>query len=230
VWDNVTALTLASRLLVLATLVFALFIGFRQMAEDWLPFRTVEILGAGKVHTRQAAPAIVERLHGGFLSLDLDAARLAFETLPWVRDASVRRVWPDRLVVTLREHVPAAAWNDLAVLNVHGEVFPVQPWAGLPRVHAREGSEQEVARRYGEFAGLLGQTWRIDSIRVDARNAWQLEFANGLKLDLGQESQSERLRRFALFYPHAAAQLGRAARVDMRYPNGFAVSLGGNAT
>jgi len=230
VWDNLTALTLASRLIVLATLLFAVFVGFRQMAEDWLPFRSVEILGASKAQTRQAAPAIVERLRGGFFSLDLDAARQAFETLPWVRDASVRRVWPDRLVVTLREHVPAAAWNDLALLNVHGEVFAAKPWPGLPRVLAPEGSELEVARRYGEFTRLLGEPWRIQTIRVDARNAWQLEFANGLNLDLGQELQHERLRRFVLFYPHAAAQLGRVERVDMRYPNGFAVRLGGNAT
>ena len=36
----------------------------------------------------------------------------ALEQLPWVRRVSVRRVWPDRLEVTLEEHVALARWGD----------------------------------------------------------------------------------------------------------------------
>lgn len=230
-WDNPAALTLVTRLILAATLLFGLYMAGRQATESWLPFTRVEVRGAGQAQTRQAVPQIVERLHGGFFSLDLGAVRHAFEALPWVREVSVRRIWPGRLIVTLQEHVPAAAWNELAVLNIQGEVFPVRPWKALPRIQAPEGMEREVAQRYGEYAQVLAQSgWKIRAISVDARNAWQLELEGGLVVDLGRERQAERLARFTTFYPLALAQVGEARRVDMRYPNGFAVKAGGNRT
>jgi cell division protein FtsQ len=230
-WDNPAALTLLGRLILAATLLFSLVMAIRQATESWLPFRQVEILGARQAETRAAIPRVIERLRGGFFSLDLEKVRLAFVSLPWVREASVRRLWPGRLIVTLEEHVPAAAWNELAVLNVQGEVFPVRPWPGLPRVQAPEGMEQEVAKRFVDFNRTLAKGgWRIVGIRVDARNAWQIELDGGPTVDLGRERQAERLLRFVNFYPLALAQEGAARRVDMRYPNGFAMLPGDKGT
>jgi len=230
-WDNPAALTLTTRLILALTILFALYMTGRQVAERTLPFSRVVVEGAHHAETRSAAPAIINRLIGGFFSLDLQGTRQGFEALPWVRSASVRRIWPDTLVIQVQEHVPAAAWNELAILNTHGEIFPVRPWSQLPRVTAPEGMEREVAQRYGEFARLLGPSeWRIRSIQVDARNAWQLQFEDGLQLDLGRERQAERLKRFLAFYPLAATQVTGIRRVDMRYPNGFAVLPGGNKT
>src|SRR5882672_4442609 len=50
-------------------------------------------------------------LRGNFFSINLQRARAAFESVPWVRQAVVRRVWPDRLVVRLEEHRAAAIWH-----------------------------------------------------------------------------------------------------------------------
>ena len=41
-------------------------------------------------------------LAGNFFTMDLASARAAFEQVPWVRHAVVRRVWPNRLVVVAR--------------------------------------------------------------------------------------------------------------------------------
>lgn len=223
-WDNPTALSLVSRLIFLATAGYALFMGGRYLAEEYLPFRHVEVTGAAHPETAKAIPGIVHRLQGSFFSLDLQGARTVFAALPWVRAASVRRVWPDTLVVELEEHVPAAAWNDLAVMNVHGEVFPARPWPELPRISAPEGTEKEVSRRYGEFARILEpHGWRIRALHLDGRHAWGLALQDGPYLELGRDRQGERLRRFLTFYPLAAGATPGIRRVDMRYPNGFAV-------
>jgi len=39
-----------------------------------------------------------------FFTADLDAVRAAFESVPWVRKAMVRREWPNKLIVTVEEH------------------------------------------------------------------------------------------------------------------------------
>jgi cell division protein FtsQ len=222
-------MTLTSRLLLAATLLFAGYSAARHLAETYLPIRQVVVSGAHRPETRAAFGQIIPKLRGSLFSMDLEAARQKFEGIPWVRRAQLSRVWPARLRVDIAEHVPAAAWNDNAVLNIHGEVFPVKPWPSLPDIHAPEGTEAEVARRYGEYATILGQGGlRIASIRVDARQAWRLELRQAgtsqtLGIDVGRERIAERLRRFVAFHPLIAAHSGPIRRVDMRYPNGFAV-------
>ena len=43
----------------------------------------------------------VLRVSGSFFTVDLDAVRAGFESVPWVRRATARRIWPNRLVVTM---------------------------------------------------------------------------------------------------------------------------------
>ena len=51
---------------------------------------------------------VAPRLSGTFLSMDLGATRLAFEAVPWVRRAVVKREFPNRLKVRLQEHKAVA--------------------------------------------------------------------------------------------------------------------------
>jgi len=226
-WNDPDAMNLASRLIVAATLVLALWMVGRQAVETWLPVRQVEVNGVLHGQTRSGLREVVMNLSGGLLSVDLAKARQGFESLPWVRSATVRRAWPDTLAVDLEEHVPAAAWNDLAVMDVYGDVFPVRPWKALPRMYAPEGMEQEVAQRYGQFAAQLSPSgWHVASLRVDARHDWQVTLVDGTVVELGREKLAERLARFVTFYPLAVERLSSVSRVDMRYPNGFAAQRG----
>jgi cell division protein FtsQ len=231
VWNDAWALTLVTRLILAATLVFSVYTTARGLAETYLPIREVRVSGAQRPETRAALARIIPQLRGSLFSMDLGATRQAFEAIPWVRRAQISRVWPARLRIYLAEHVPAAAWNGTSVLNVQGEVFPVKPWTGLPDFHAPEGMESEVARQYGAYAGVLADSGlRIATLRVDERHAWRLTLRRDdggtLGLDLGRERMAERLRRFLDFYPLVAAHSGPIRRVDMRYPNGFAVEAG----
>jgi cell division protein FtsQ len=107
------------------------------MRSPWFPIRAIQLDGD---LARNSVPTIranaTPRLAGNFFSVDLQHSRAAFESVPWVRRAVVRRVWPDRLVVRLEEHRPAALWGgedasaDAAevadtgrLVNSHGEVF-----------------------------------------------------------------------------------------------------------
>lgn len=230
-WDDAWALSLLARLILVASLASAVYTVTRGLAERYLPIRQVQVVGASHPETRATLARIVPTLRGSLFSMDLDAARARFEEIPWVRRAQISRVWPSRLRIDLDQQVPAAAWNGTAVLNVHGEAYPVKPWRGLPDFHAPVGMETIVARQYGEYAAMLGgQGLSIVGLRVDARHAWRLTLrrqeGGELGVDLGRERMTERLRRFLDFYPLVASHAGTIRRVDMRYPNGFAVEAG----
>ena len=245
-WDNPDALNRISRLILMATVIFALWVSGRAALESMFPFRQVDIVGAGHADTRVAARKLAVSLTGGFFSMNLHKVHEDFEKLPWVRQAQIRRLWPGRLVVELEEHRAAAAWNDRATLDTHGEIFPVIPWTGLPRFYAPDGMQQEVARRYGQFAReVRPMGLHIEQIVVSARMSWRLRLAparpqqegqcgeaaaggtsllrcGSISVELGRERLDERLARFARFYPQAVAAVGALRRIDMRYPNGFA--------
>lgn len=229
-WNNPELLSRISHWLVLVALSYALLVTARHFADDLLPIQRVDVLGADHAETRAAARAALRGTEGGFINVNLDRVRQSYEAMPWVKRAVVRKVWPDRLVIELTEHIPAAAWNAQAMLDVHGELFPVRPRPGLPRIYAPDAMALEVAHRYGEFVQtLMPMGLKIDSMHVSARHAWRLQLKNGLVLELGRERLSERMRRFVSTYALVQAQAGKVAYIDLRYPNGLAVRLSGAA-
>lgn len=223
-WDNPRALDAVSTVLLVLTVLFAAVMAVRQAAVIGWPIAAIEVRGAGHPDTRAGLAPALAGLSGGLFSVDLEAARRGLEGLPWVRGAMVRRVWPDTLVIELEEHVPSADWNGLAMLNSHGEAFPVKPLPGLPRLVGPEGMEKEVASHYAEFTRVLaGHELEIATLRVDQRRAWQITLSDGVTVDLGRDRLADRLRRLVTYYPMVAIRMNALRRIDMRYPNGFAV-------
>ncbi len=123
--------------------------------------REVRVGGELQHVTREQVENVVRReLKGGFFTLDLAAARAAFERLPWVRGANVRRQWPARLEVALEEHVPLARWGDAALVNTHGEVFEAAYDGELPVFVGPEGAAREIAIQYRYFRRSPGRDRR----------------------------------------------------------------------
>jgi len=185
------------------------------------------------IHTGRAdvENATRGRVAGNFFAADLAAIQSGFEQLAWVRRVDVRRVWPDRIEVSLEEHVSLARWGDSGLVNTHGERFAGQTDAKLPLFTGPAGTEREVTRRYRRYGELLAPLGgELDRVILTPRFAWQLRLASGLNVELGRDLANDpteaRLARFVASYP---LTLGRIARlheyVDLRYPNGFALRV-----
>ena len=206
-----------------------------------LPLRQV-VFAQELQHTRRAEieESLPRVLKGNFFSLNLEAVRGELESLPWVRKAELRRVWPARLEVKVEEHHPVARWGEGGeeLVNTFGEVFaataPTEELSELPLLHGPHGTAPEVLKRYGEFVGnfkALGQ--RPVQVTLSPRLAWQLKLDNGMLVEMGREQQKSpmgvRLQRFIEVYPELVARRAvRPAVVDLRYPNGFAMRVAGD--
>ena len=213
-------------LALLAALAFAAW-QFAYWEPRLLPVKVIEINGELHHHSSQLlTETIGERLRGGILTADLWDLKRAAEDLAWVGSASLRRVWPDRLVVEVSEHRPVARWNDGGLVTAEGLVFRPKSGtipAGLPTLEGDDPRAPEVAERYLAWRDRLMLAGHlIQTLSVDARGAWSLTLVSGPRLELGAEHEEERLGRFI----RSAAQLeaaGRVLVVDLRYANGFAV-------
>lgn len=237
---NTTAIVFAvvGALLVAATLL--LWIA-RQPA---FALRSISIDGdvtRNSVSTIRANAA--SRLAGNFFTLDLGAGRRAFESVPWVRQAVVNRVWPNRLQVRLEEHRPVALWsNEGAVdklVNSFGEVFEANIGDveddGLPTLQGPEGTAAHVLALFGRLAPILaGADARIDTLALSARGSWRAELDTGAEVQLGRGSDDEVAERTQRFVGTLAQALARYQRpleyADLRHRDGYAVRLKGITT
>jgi cell division protein FtsQ len=228
-WDKPALLSAAANAL-FALAALLVFVAAAVYAARLPQFSLHEVRIAGELRhvTREQVEEVVRReVHGGFFTVNLNAARAAFERLPWVRGANVRREWPARLDVVLEEHAPMARWGDEALVNMQGEVFRAAYDGDLPLFVGPEGSAREIAIQYRYFErslGAIGQT--PVQVRVNARRAWQLKLHNGLTLELGREDIEARLARFVALHDRTIGRLERRIDyVDLRYANGFAVRV-----
>jgi len=191
---------------------------------------------------------------GDFFSADLKQLRALFETVPWVRRAHVRRLWPDALRVQLEEHQPLALWNEDQMLNTWGEAFSANQGEladnlELAHLFGPANSEPLVVQRYAQLLDWLSPLGlHVQRLNLSSRHAWSVELTSSdlthsLHLELGREEDPRsnanspfitRLQRFAQAWPQLNQRLNQhpqqpnarqIRRADLRYPNGFAVTL-----
>jgi cell division protein FtsQ len=190
--------------------------------------RHVEVTGDARHITRAQVDAIVKSaVKGTFFTVDLRAMRIAFEKLPWVREVTLRRHWPDRLEVSIAEHVPLARWGTAALVNTQGEIFQAAYDGKLPVFVGPPGTSKEIAIQYEFFHRHLAAIQAKPAlVQLTPRRAWQVKLENGPTLELGRQDIEARLTRFIAVHARTMGTLQRRIDyVDLRYPNGFAVRI-----
>jgi len=180
---------------------------------------------------------VLGKIKGNFFTSDLEQVRTTFEAVPWVRKASVRREWPNQLIVAVEEHEALGTWGeDGRLLSVKGDVFTANMAEAdddhaLPAFDGPPGSEKEVLARFAELRGWFAPMRLVpESLSLSNRYAWTVKLDNGMSVELGREKDKDtlktRVQRLVSIYPQLVARLqeGRIDTIDMRYPNGLALS------
>lgn len=232
-WDKPQILMKLANLLYALAAVLVLYAAlFLLVHLPVVPLNRVEVKGQLEHVTREQVRFIVQReMQGNFFTVDLARVRRAFEKLPWVRGVNVRRRWPDRIEVTLEEHVALARWGSVALVNSHGELFQAASGSLLPVFAGPAEGVKEMTRQYARFRQLL-EPIRLHpgQIMLNHRGAWQLRLDSGMTVELGREQVEARLARFVGVYEKTLGMLAvPVGYVDLRYPNGFAVRRPGAA-
>ncbi len=193
------------------------------------PVGSVRVEGEFRHLSREQLQRVVAaQVRHGFFRVDLEAVRGAALALPWVEDAAVRRVWPDALHLLVRERQPEARWAAGGLVDAGGVHFEPPGKAGpadLPVLQGPPWSTALMLRRLQAFNEWLSPLQDpVTRVVMDARRAWRVWLASGTAIELGRQPVEQKMRRFADVFPAVLASRGQEARrVDLRYPNGFAV-------
>ncbi|MEN9771901.1 MAG: hypothetical protein RJA58_544 [Pseudomonadota bacterium] len=233
----------------LSTALFALsLVGFATLLALWLANRPVFTVkrvivdtpsGALKhVSASQVQAAVMESLNGTVLSTDLQTMHKALSSIPWVRSATVRRIWPNRLLVRLEEQHAVATWGNQRLVNRFGELFVAQavdhddPCQLIP-LSGPAGSQRLVLDRAVALTEWLAPIQKsLMSLTLSDQYAWTAEVSGNMVLELGRDELptpvEERVRNFVKTQAWLAAQLGQTksvaqlAQADLRYATGYA--------
>jgi cell division protein FtsQ len=233
-WDNAPLLRSIANALI-ASSVLAVLYGAAHYAvhrPGLFPLHTAHLSAAPqRVDAAEVLQVLRNETGGNLFTVDIDRLRQALEKLPWVRKVSIRREFPDGLLLQFEEHQAVARWNNVALVNRQGEVFAAASEQKLPVFIGQDGTAAEIAQQYVQFSQqLAGLDLQVTRLELSPRHAWQLHLSNGMVLELGREDMQQRLARFVTVYPYSlAAEQGRVKYVDLRYRNGFAVRVTGGS-
>lgn len=188
---------------------------------------------------------VAQRLQGTFFSVELARVKAAFEAVPWVRRAVVRRVFPDRLQVVLQEHQAVAYWGgegEPRLINSYGEVFEANVGEVeadmLPQLDGPEGLAAEVLAMYRVVAPLFADMeLPANRLELTRGGSWRAHLDTGASIELGRGTGDEvasRVRRFLQTLTQVASRYERRINAveaaDLRYENGYAIRLRGVST
>ncbi|BET97937.1 cell division protein FtsQ [Xenorhabdus taiwanensis] len=219
-------------LMVVGTIIWGGWMTLDWMKDpDRLPLSKLVLTGERHYTTNDDVRQAILSLGspGTFMTQDVNVIQEQIEQLPWIRQITVRKQWPDELKIHLVEYVPYARWNDTQLLDAEGRVFslPIERSANgqYPMLYGPEGKEKETLNEYHTMATFLEKhQMKLKAVIMTARNAWQLILDNDIRLELGNRDKMKRMKRFVELYPVLLKNTEkRVAYVDLRYDSGAAV-------
>ncbi|SFI56871.1 cell division protein FtsQ [Nitrosomonas sp. Nm34] len=240
-WNNYRMLNLFANMMFIGVILAAIYVlGSRVIKLPLFVLKEINVEGMStnqldntklRYITRQEIEGIAQNeVRGNFFTVNLDALRETFKSLPWVRSAKVQRTWPSGLKVMLEEHSAFAYWGDTALVNRQGEIFRAPTDEILPVFTGpSEESVSVIMDQYKIFNKLLEPIKQsVAEITLSPRHAWLVRLENGTLLKLGREKIETRLKRYISVYSQSIVNMNQSIPleyVDLRYPNGFAIRL-----
>jgi cell division protein FtsQ len=162
--------------------------------------------------------------------IPLAERRDAVRDIPWVREASVARVWPNRVIVRVQERTPVAFVrlnsSRFGLIDAEGVILPpATDRFKLPVLAGVRASDAVVARRQGvqrmlrltaELGDATANISEIDVSDGDNLKVSQPYDGRFLTLLLGDRNFKARYGNFLSHYSQIQQRLPGAAVLDLR--------------
>ncbi len=164
------------------------------------------------------------------LNFDADAALARIEAIPSIKGATIRKVYPDQLIVTVEEKLPMARWRI-------GDATYLVDENGGP-VARDDGSFRELPLVVGEGAAddatvMIRTLERYPAITRDLAalsrigdRRWDLIFYSGLRVQLPENGVAQALQQLDMYQSGAALMDRDVTVIDMRVAGMVSLKLG----
>jgi len=210
---------------------FMLDVGNNAIAENKeisISPQQIKIVGALKfIKPIDVKKLVSENISSGLLSSDLNQIKLFVEAEPWVRSATIKRLPAGILQLQIEEEKPMLRWKNSGLISVNGDLFEpenIEEFNSMPSIYSEKNSIRtglEILKK----SILVFKKLKLDlaQIKEDKLGAWEIKTTQGVVFKFGRKELQHRLQILEKLWPSAIAK-GSLIIVDLRYPNGAAVS------
>jgi cell division protein FtsQ len=204
----------------------------RDVVANTLGFRIAEVSLSGEKEVSREEILTTAGVTGlaSLLFLDAAAARARLMANPWISDAAVLKLYPDRLQITITERRAFALWQKnghVKVIAADGTVlepYVESRYVNLPLV-VGEGAERQakdfldILVRYPEIAK------QVRAAILVAQRRWDLVLKNGVDIELPETNAAAALARVTALDKDKKLLSRDITIVDLRLPDRVTVRL-----
>jgi len=204
----------------------------RDGAANTIGFRiaAVSLTGSKEVSREEILTTAGVTGRASLLFLDADAARTRLLANPWIADAAVLKLYPDRLQITVTERLAFALWQKdgrVSVIAQDGTVlepFVEDRYRSLPMVVGR-GAAQQAKDFLAVIARHPDVQMQLRASIFVAERRWNLRLNNGIDVRLPEGDIEEALDRLVALDRDKKLLSRDIVAVDLRLPDRVSVRL-----
>lgn len=184
----------------------------------------ITISGIAELDEHEVLTAAGITPRGSLVFLDVNEARRKLEANPLVREASVRKLYPGEVTITLVEREPTAIWQlngELSLVSSDGTVIDRMRDGRFVHLPLVVGEEANLRAR--DYITLLADAGALRSrirgaVLVSGRR-WTLKMDNGLDVRLPETGAGEALRRLVSLEQDFKVLDRDVLAIDLRQPD-----------
>jgi cell division protein FtsQ len=164
------------------------------------------------------------------LFLNAESARARLKANPWIAEATIRKLYPDRLHIAVTERRAFALWQkDGRVQVVARDGVVVEPFVSPVVAHLPLMVGRGANTRAAEFLAVMSHYPQLqDEVRayvLVAERRWNLKFKNGLDVRLPEADPARALDALMALDREKKLLSRDIAAIDLRLPDRVFVRL-----
>jgi len=194
----------------------------KALVAAGLKIARVTVTGRDRAGREDLLAALGAERGQPIMAFDCDAARARLIALPWIADATVRRVFPGDIQVDITERKPFAVWqNEGTLMLVDKTGFPIMPVSArdltrYPHV-VGAGAAENAAALMAALKAFPDIESRVRAaVRVGDRR-WDLQLANGIAIELPEDGIEGALREVTRLDREMSVLSSDIKAIDMRF-------------
>lgn len=188
---------------------------------------------------------VISHISGHFYNIDLNKTKQIFESISWIKQAVVKRVYPSQIEVRLTEFKPKAIWGareDMKLVDDSGAIFEANAeddgYDLMPQLIGPEGQGKLMLDMYKVVVMALEPLRnKLKILELNTRGSWIATLESGAHIELGRGNATDVVDRANKFSAGVEQMLNKLNKkvidiqyVDLRHVEGYAMRMHGVST
>lgn len=242
-WNCPNSMTTVTRIVLMFSvlcLIITMLQWFFSQPNFHLKYLILNISSDNVQHVKpkELKKLVIMELNGTALTTDLGPIYKSVMSHPWIKEASVRRIWPNKILVNLVEHNIIGVWSDGRFVTQAGKLLQFDKLQSESINKEKncfllklDGPNETVTAVLDRASMISKKASKVGlqttGVQLTSQYDWRVFFSNGMKMELGGENLETPLEKRLDNFFNSIAWVRKKIKkdlisVDLRYAHGFA--------